>query len=267
VAQDWQEYSAETHDIWEQNAAFWDDYMGEGNQFQRLLIAPTAERLLDVKPDDLVLEIACGNGSFARRLASAGARVVATDFSAAFIERAAVRTTEHRDRIEYRVVDAVDPQQLVTLGADRFDAVICNMALMDMASIAPLMEALPSLLKRGARFVFSVLHPCFNSVYSSKLVEEEDRDGELLIRYAVKVTGYITEAARKGLGVIGQPAPHYYFHRPLSVLLAACFSAGFAVDAFEEPTFDAAAEPNRPFSWANFREIPPAVVVRCRLSR
>ena len=51
----------ETQEIWNQNAAFWDEYMGEGGAFQRLLIGPATERLLALKPGEHVLDIACGN--------------------------------------------------------------------------------------------------------------------------------------------------------------------------------------------------------------
>src|SRR5690348_15649648 len=92
----------ETRKIWDQNAAFWDENMGEGNDFQRILIAPTCERLLNLQPGQSVLEIACGNGMFARHMARLGVHVVATDFSERLLERARARTTEQSDRIEYR---------------------------------------------------------------------------------------------------------------------------------------------------------------------
>ncbi len=68
-----QSLNQEVHDIWNQNAPFWDDYMGEGNNFHKLLVGPAAERLLKLQPDELVLEIACGNGAFARRMVQLGA--------------------------------------------------------------------------------------------------------------------------------------------------------------------------------------------------
>src|SRR5438128_9887050 len=95
----------EVSEIWDANAAFWDDYMGaEGNIFHRELVAPVAERLLALLPGETVLEIACGAGLFARRMAELGARVVATDFSAVFLERAKARTAPYADRIEFRLV-------------------------------------------------------------------------------------------------------------------------------------------------------------------
>ncbi|HYN87060.1 MAG TPA: class I SAM-dependent methyltransferase [Ardenticatenaceae bacterium] len=261
----WADLTGETRDIWEQNASFWDDYVGEGNQFHRLLVAPATERLLAIRPDEVVLDIACGNGSFSRRLAELGAQVVAFDFSATFIERARARTIEYAERIEYRVADATDREQLLALGARRFDAAVSNMALMDMPTIDPLLAALSQLLKPGGRFVFSVMHPCFNSYRTIKVVEEDDRDGQLVTNYTVKVSAYSTPTAFKGLGIIGQPAPHYYFHRPISLLLNSAFGAGFVLDGIEEPVFGSDANPSRPFSWSNYKEIPPALVVRLRL--
>jgi 2-polyprenyl-3-methyl-5-hydroxy-6-metoxy-1,4-benzoquinol methylase len=262
---EWQALSRQAHDLWNEIAPFWDDQMGEGNLFQRLLIGPATERLLEVQPGQTVLEIACGNGAFTRRLAALGASVVAFDYSEAFIQRARARTHLHTGRIEYRVLDATDPEQLRALGLGRFDAAVCNMAFMDMAAIEPLLGALPALLRPGARFVFSVLHPCFNSVGSSKIAEEEDRAGELVYRIGVKVTGYITPVVQRGIGIIGQPTPQIYFHRPLSVLLNACFDAGFVLDRLEEPAFTEGGQPDRPFSWLNFREIPPVLIARLRM--
>lgn len=262
----WFELSQEGKAIWNQNAPFWDDYMGEGNPFQRVLIGPATERLLRLQPDEQLLDIACGNGNFARYLAGRGAWVTAFDFSETFIERARLRSKDQAGRIDYHVLDATDRQQLLALGKQRFDAAVSTMALMDMAVIEPLLESLAELLKPGGRFVFSVMHPCFNSYGVSKVVEEEDREGELLNQYSLKVTGYLTPNVNKGLGVIGQPLPQYYFHRPLHLLLGLCFRAGFVMDGIEEPAFKGEVQPNRPFSWANFTEIPPVLVVRLRLA-
>jgi len=265
IAEEWRELSRQAHDAWDEIAPFWDDQMGDGNLFQRQLIGPATERLLEVQPGQAVLEIACGNGVFARRLAALGASVVAFDFSEAFIQRARARTHLHAGRIEYRVLDATDRDQVLALGLGRFHAAVCNMAFMDMAAIEPLLGALPALLAPGARFVFSVTHPCFNSVGSCKIAEEEDRAGEIVYRLGVKVTGYITPVAQRGLGMIGQPTPQLYFHRPLSRLLNACFDAGFVLDRLEEPVFEGDIQSDRPLAWQNFREIPPVLIARLRL--
>jgi 2-polyprenyl-3-methyl-5-hydroxy-6-metoxy-1,4-benzoquinol methylase len=139
----------ETRAAWNMNAAFWDQRMGEGNDFVELLIWPVTERLLELRPNQRVLDIACGNGLYARRLAEAGAEVVAFDFAAEMIAHAVERTTEHTERVQYHVLDATDEDSLLGLGENRFDTAVCNMALFDMAEIKPLMRALARLVRPG----------------------------------------------------------------------------------------------------------------------
>ena len=263
--QDSADLNREAQRIWDANARFWDARFGEGNDFQRTLIGPATERLLALRPGELVLDAACGNGAFSRRMAELGARVVAFDFSQEFLERARERTAERPDldgRIDYHLIDAAGEAQVLALGPGRFDAAVCTMALMDMAEIEPLLSAVGKLLKPGGRFVFSQTHPCFSTTTMRKVIEEEDRGGELVTTYAVKISRYITPTAGKGLGMIGQPLPQLYFDRPLSMILGACFAAGFALDGLEEPVFPQGAEGKRAFSWENFRDIPPVLVAR-----
>jgi 2-polyprenyl-3-methyl-5-hydroxy-6-metoxy-1,4-benzoquinol methylase len=252
-------------EIWDRNADFWNERMGEGNEFHRVLVAPAQERLLDLRPGESVLDIGCGNGQFARRLADLGADVLAFDVSPGMIENARAATPDTQGNIEYRVVDAMDSSALAALGRARFDAAVCTMAIMDMAAIEPLISALRSLLKSGGRFTFSIVHPCFNSA-GVKLIAEEGttETGELVTRYVVAVSGYITPRSVKGVAMKDQPAAQYYFDRPMSVLFNTCFSAGFVLDGIEEPTFPVSAGTGRP-SWSNITEIPPVLVVRMRL--
>ena len=256
---------------WNTKAGFWDDYVGEaGNDFHRVLIAPTAEQLLALQPGEHVLDIGCGNGQFSRQIARLRAHVLSTDFSHVFLERAQKHAAdlppEIAARLTHQLVDATDEAQLVALGTQRFDAAVANMALMDMPTIEPLMVALTKLLKPKGRFVFSIMHPCFNNpAGDARVIEAVDREGEVTFTYAIKISKYLTPTVQKGAGIIGEPAPHYYFHRPLHMLLKSAFQAGFVLDALEEPTFAGDGEPTRPWSLANFKELPPALVVRLRL--
>jgi hypothetical protein len=42
------EQAEENRRIWDVNARWWDDRIGDGNDFQTLLIEPATERLVDV---------------------------------------------------------------------------------------------------------------------------------------------------------------------------------------------------------------------------
>ena len=245
---------------WDANAAFWDERMGDGNDFFELLIWPAVSSLLAIAPGERVLDLACGNGVTSRRLAAAGARVCAVDFSEALLARARARSAD----IDYRHVDVTDGPALKALGT--FDAALCNMAIMDMADIAPMMTALATSLRPGGRFVFSVTHPAFNNPWTIQMAELEDRDGAFVTVHAVKVPRYLTPGSRLGNAMVGQPVPHPYFHRPLSALLQPAFAAGLVLDAIEERAFPPEhAWASSPLSWSGrFSEIPPALIARLR---
>jgi 2-polyprenyl-3-methyl-5-hydroxy-6-metoxy-1,4-benzoquinol methylase len=256
--------AAEVRDIWDAKAAFWDEHMGEGNAFQLEMIGPAVERLLAVRPGERILDVGCGNGVSSHRLARLGARVVAIDYSARLMELARSRSQDLADRIEYRLVDATDEEQLLALGEGQFDALLCNMALMDMPVIDPLLRAGRRLLAPGGRFVFAVLHPAFHSNAVRFCTETETgEDGIEVTRHAIKLSDYLVVPAGKGTAMRGEPVPNWYFHRPLHELLGAFFEAGFVLDGLEEPALKPGETNPHEFSWRNVPGIPPVLVARC----
>jgi SAM-dependent methyltransferase len=241
-----------------------------------VLTWPATERLLELQPGERVLDAACGNGLTSRRMAAKGADIVAFDFAEELIEHAVRRTEEAASTtysdsggITYHVLDATDEDALLGLGQGEFDAALCSMAFFDMAEIEPLMRAVKQLLRPGGRFVFSVIHPCFNNSTMAHVAELEDRAGELVTVYSVKVFGYMTPTVARGAAIAGQPKPQLYFHRPLQELLGAGFRAGFFLDGLEERAFPPDHAPGRnPLAWSGkFSEIPPVLVGRLRLPR
>ena len=273
---DFAELGGETVDIWDRNADFWNERMGEGNEFHKFLIEPTQLGLLSLGVGERVLDIACGNGQFARKMASLGCEVVAVDAAPRMIENARGRTpvgAGYSERLRYDVVDASDEEGMLALGESEFDAVVCTMALMDIASIEPIARAVKRLLKSDGRFVFSVMHPCFNSTEGFRqTMEQEDRNGEIVERWSVSVTRYIEPHAHKGLAMRGQPVAQNYFHRSLSALLGVFLDAGFVLDGLREPVFaeDGNLTEGSPswarnrFGWLIYKDIPPVLSVRLR---
>ncbi|MBZ0288431.1 MAG: class I SAM-dependent methyltransferase, partial [Anaerolineae bacterium] len=254
----------ESRAIWDTNAETWDKRIGGGGGWQTSVIAPIAERMLNIQPGEHVLDIACGNGHFSRRLAALGATVVASDFSPKLIELAKGRTTEHADRISYHVVDATDESQLMALaGAEnlRFDAGVCNMALMDMPATDPVFRAVAKLLKPDGRFVFSIMHPAFNGLSFAMQPELSDYAKEPT--YSIKISRYLSTDVTKGLAISDQPAQQYYWHRPLHMLFNSAFSNGLVMDRIEEPAISADPPTKNAFDWANY-DMPPLLFARLR---
>ncbi len=262
------DHNVESLAAWNANAAFWDDVQGdEGNEWQRTLVFPATLELLLPLPNRL-LELACGNGNFARTAARLGLQVTATDGSAAQLERAQSRTDD--PRIAYRQVDVTDPDAIADIPGAPYDAAVCNMALMDIADIEPLFAALPALLRPDAPFVCSLLHPAFNLGPATMLFAErfESEDGQLITRRGVKLSGYASERMQRGIAVVGQPQLQPYFQRSLQTLFTTAFRHGWVIDGLREPTFPLSGPTDHAarLRWEDVPEIPPVLLVRYRRS-
>jgi SAM-dependent methyltransferase len=237
---------------WDALAGFWDEKVDSGGTWQRNVINPAVERLLQMRDGERVVELACGNGELARRMEAAGALVVASDFSAPMLDRA----RGHGGNVVYRVADATRAEDVLALGEPAsFDAAVVSMAVMDMPELGPMARALHALVRPVGRLVISVLHPAFNSG-DVTLVTEERNDARGISReYNVKRSTYLGETSGLGVGVEGQPVEQWHFHRPLERVVEPFFAAGWMMDALVEP-----AAPSSLF----FADLPGVLVVRFR---
>jgi hypothetical protein len=118
------------------------------------------------------------------------------------------------------------------------------------------------LLKPRGRFVFSTLHPAFNSGDVRPTVEL-DLEGGITEVYSVKVSSYGRPSTGKGVAIPGQPVEQWYFHRPLWMILKPFFDRGFALDGLEEPLVGSEREtPGIPSHV--YTQLPGVLVARMR---
>lgn len=227
------QYSAEeSKAIWNQNAEFWDNAMGdESNDFHREVVRPKAMELLNPNPADYVLDIACGNGNFSAYLAAKGVPVVAFDYSEKMIELAKKRQARYADKIEFCVADATNRKSLMALKRSRpFTKAVSNMAVMDITDIKPLFMAVYELLAADGIFVFATQHPCFVT-----LTEK-----------------YMTQHSYYDISIEGQPQKQCYYHRSLQDIFNLCFQTRFVIDGFYEECYK------------SNKEVPMVIIVRIR---
>lgn len=208
---------------WEANAEFWDNFMGdESNSFHCDLVRPYTERLLNACSGELILDIACGNGNFSERLSQLGAEVVAFDYSKQMVEFAKKRRANIVDKVEFKVCDASNYDELIELAAgQKFDKAVANMAIMDISDIKPLFDALSTILKSGGIFVFSLHHPCFTYPNND----------------------YLKEQIYKDVAIEGQPVLQNYYHRPIQNIFNLAFERGFSINGFHEIPFEGDKDP------------------------
>ena len=97
------------------------------------------------------------------------------------------------------------------------------------------------------------------------LAERDDYESNVTVSFSVRIKRYKGLTPQRAVGIVWQPQPHYYFHRPFETLLGACFAVGFVVDGFEEPAFDKSSTDSA-LRWNNCTEIPPILVARLRVA-
>jgi 2-polyprenyl-3-methyl-5-hydroxy-6-metoxy-1,4-benzoquinol methylase len=240
---DTKKLNTENKKIWDLNAKDWDDYMGaNGNDWHKELIAPDTEKLLNLKRNDRLLDIGCGNGLFARRMSKKGIKVTAFDFSESNINNAKKYDCTN---IEYFTLDATLESDLLKLKNTKYEGLVANMVFMDMSDIECFFSHIKDLLIDNGVFVFSIQHPCFNSEYV-----EVKKDGSICIK------DYMNKNVSKGIAIPSQPEKQLYFHRPISYYMNLAITNGLAITGFIEPTFNS-KEKNDVYS--NF---PPILIIR-----
>src|SRR5438552_278885 len=106
-------------------------YDGEGNPLVELE-EPEVERRLGVVAGLDVLDVGCGTGRHALRLARNGARVVAVDFSAGMLARARCKP----GAAEVRFVEH-DLALALPFPAASFDRVVCGLVVDHIAALDP----------------------------------------------------------------------------------------------------------------------------------
>ena len=238
--------------LWEAVADDWDARVGnDGNAFHRELVRPATLRLLNPKSGERILDIACGNGMFALYLAKLDVKVVAFDYSHTMIEYAKKRCADYLKNITLSVADATDYSQVISLGGGKlFDKAVANMAVMDISDIRPLFKAVYELLQPNGIFVFSAVHPCFQTPGDDITI-----NGKGLI-----TTNYIKSQRHSFQILSDNPKCVEHWHRPLQELLGVCFNAGFILDGLEEPTLSQKGDVRHIIR----ENIPPVIVIRVR---
>ncbi len=174
-------------------------------------------------------DIACGEGYLSRFLAQLGPQeVIGVDISAALVTVAKERSTAAN--LSYRVDDA---HHLTTFPDTSLDIAVSQMAIMDIPDHRALFYSVRRVLTPGGVFVFSLLHPCFETPFHVPEQPQFLRDvtdtpvASLIYRYASE--GFWQSG---GTGVRGRVGA---YHRTLSTLLNDLIAANFVLERLEEP--------------------------------
>lgn len=148
---------------WNDAAEAWVDFVRTGKDYTRVgLNNPATFDLIGNVRGLSVLDLACGEGFNTRILARIGAEITGVDFSEKLIEFARQAEIKEKLGVHYEIMDATNLERLPD---SYFDLVTCFMALQDIRDYRKAVSEVARVLKDHGRFVFSILHPCFEKIF------------------------------------------------------------------------------------------------------
>lgn len=199
---------------WDAMAALWVEHIrGDDEYHHTYKILPEVFRLLDAQENEVILDVACGEGTVARNLAKCGAKVTGIDISK-MLDFAIEEEERANLGIRYLNLNAENLNEEFEMAS--FDKVVCNMALMDFEDFRPTINQISSILKEDGIFVFSILHPAFSwPAFLPVRIPADSERNEDRIRF---ITNYFDERPTIIKNIYDLP-PMLHFHRPLSSYL------------------------------------------------
>lgn len=214
-------------------------------------------KLLGDLRDKRVVDVACGEGYFTRRLRQAGAaQVLGFDVSERMIELARTQEVTHPLGIEYRVEDActVAPPQDFDLAVSAWLLVYAR----DRAELARICRGLAGWLRPGGRFVTVTTNP---EVYSFKSVPDYRKYG-----FEMKLADHCFEGAPINFNIHLDDSDlnieNYYL--PVRAYESAFRDAGFRDFKVHSLELGPHPEGNDDSKyWADFLSNPIAIMIDC----
>lgn len=210
---------------WNAIADEWTAHADTNDYHNRFLLPMTLELIGDVSARR-ILDLGCGEGSYARALAGLGASVTGIDSSVRLVEVARERAAADHLPIEFICGDAAD---LGMFADASFDVVLAAMTLMSVSDYDSAIAESSRVLREDGVLWMSILHPCFSTPGAGWC---RDPDGQPLHfgvdRYFDRMSWEEKVAER-----FSRPVTRY--HRPLEDYVAAASRSGLLLRSLHEP--------------------------------
>jgi ubiquinone/menaquinone biosynthesis C-methylase UbiE len=198
-----------------------------------------------------VLDVGCGVGAFARKLAARGAEVTGIDRSAQRIELA------RRDAKEAGLdppprFEVADARDAAAFPGEQFDAATLVLALQSMEEPESVLRNVSRALRARGRLVIALHHPCFWIPGHTHWGWDPERRVRFRRVDRYRSARAAVPEALEGCAAQGEP----FFHWPLERIFSALRQAGFSVVDLVEPVSDRGAQAGGAAADRARREIP-----------
>ncbi len=242
---------------WGSVADWYDTYLEvTPDSYQEAVIAPNVLRILALKKDEHVVDIACGQGYFTRLFGEASTKVVGADISKELIAVAKKRSP----KIDFHVAPA---HNLSFAAPATFDVATIVLAIQNIENIGDVFAEVKRVLKPNGRFVLVMNHPAFRIPKRTRWGWDENEKSQYR-----RVDGYLSAATipidmHPGAAKSAQTIS---YHRSLQDFFKALAKSGFAVTRLEEWISHKKSEkgPKQKAEDTARKEIPLFLMLECR---
>ncbi len=213
---------------WGNVAGWYDDLLKKDNTYQSEVILPNLLRLMNIQKSDSVLDLACGQGFFARSFAKLGAKVTGVDISKELIKIAQDQDTPNINYI-------VSPADNLSFIKDKsIDKISIILAIQNISNLSEVMKECSRVLKSKGKLYLVLNHTAFRVPQKSDWGFDEKKK----VQYR-RVERYLSEFMinidmNPGEKVQKNKVYTVSFHRPLQTYFKNLSTAGLLVSGFEE---------------------------------
>ncbi len=225
---------------WGEVASWYDDLLETGGNYQKEVILPDLLQILSIKKGERVLDLACGQGFFARAWKHAGAEVIGVDISHELID---IAKNYEKGQSGLMVEYFAAPSHKLDFLADKsIDKISLVLALQNIEKVNETFAECARVLKPGGSLAIVLNHPAFRIPKESHWGFDDKAE----IQYR-RIDKYMTEfKVSINMTPGGDQATFTSsFHRPLQFYFKALKGTGFAVRTVHELISNKISQPGK----------------------
>jgi len=223
---------------WGNVARWYDEVIESKDSYQRSLILPNLLRLMEIQRGERILDLACGQGFFARAFCEAGGKVTAADISKELIDIARTNLAKQnshgqakqgfKESIDYHVAPA---HALHFIQNESIDKIAVVLALQNIENLNEVLVECARVLTVRGKLYMILNHPAFRIPKESSWGFDERAH----VQYR-RIDRYLSNTKMRIDMHPGRKSGEQTisFHRPLQTYIKALFKQSLCVRRLEE---------------------------------